>query len=171
MTASRSVRKCTHLPREIRSRAPRGAALPMTASRLVRKRTCLPREIRSRAPRGAALPMAASRLVRKRTCLPREIRSGASPLERVTGIGPARPAWKAGILPLNYTRVGTSRLRLPYLTTLYAVCQGLLRDFFVFSRRKGLFRRLFHKKALIFRAGYGMINLPTVCPSPGGVKP
>ena len=25
-------------------------------------------------------------------------------LERVTGIGPARPAWKAGILPLNYTR-------------------------------------------------------------------
>lgn len=26
-------------------------------------------------------------------------------LERVTGIEPARPAWKAGILPLNYTRV------------------------------------------------------------------
>ena len=25
-------------------------------------------------------------------------------LERVTGIEPARPAWKAGILPLNYTR-------------------------------------------------------------------
>lgn len=27
------------------------------------------------------------------------------PMERVTGIGPARPAWKAGVLPLNYTRV------------------------------------------------------------------
>ena len=26
-------------------------------------------------------------------------------LERVMGIGPTQPAWKAGILPLNYTRV------------------------------------------------------------------
>ena len=25
-------------------------------------------------------------------------------VERVMGIGPTRPAWKAGILPLNYTR-------------------------------------------------------------------
>ena len=25
-------------------------------------------------------------------------------LERVTGIEPAYPAWKAGVLPLNYTR-------------------------------------------------------------------
>ena len=28
----------------------------------------------------------------------------ASTLERVMGIEPTRPAWKAGILPLNYTR-------------------------------------------------------------------
>jgi hypothetical protein len=28
-------------------------------------------------------------------------------LERVMGIEPTRPAWKAGILPLNYTRVAT----------------------------------------------------------------
>ena len=28
-------------------------------------------------------------------------------LERVMGIEPTRPAWKAGILPLNYTRMGT----------------------------------------------------------------
>ena len=28
-------------------------------------------------------------------------------LERVMGIGPTRPAWKAGILPLNYTRTTT----------------------------------------------------------------
>ncbi len=27
-----------------------------------------------------------------------------SALERVMGIEPTRPAWKAGILPLNYTR-------------------------------------------------------------------
>ena len=26
-------------------------------------------------------------------------------LERVMGIEPTRPAWKAGVLPLNYTRV------------------------------------------------------------------
>ena len=26
-------------------------------------------------------------------------------LERVMGIEPTRPAWKAGILPLNYTRI------------------------------------------------------------------
>ena len=26
-------------------------------------------------------------------------------LERVMGIGPTLPAWKAGILPLNYTRI------------------------------------------------------------------
>ena len=26
-------------------------------------------------------------------------------MERVTGIGPAYPAWKAGVLPLNYTRM------------------------------------------------------------------
>ena len=28
-------------------------------------------------------------------------------LERVMGIGPTQPAWKAGILPLNYTRITT----------------------------------------------------------------
>ena len=26
-------------------------------------------------------------------------------MERVMGIGPTQPAWKAGILPLNYTRI------------------------------------------------------------------
>ena len=30
-------------------------------------------------------------------------------LERVMGIGPTLPAWKAGILPLNYTRVLSNR--------------------------------------------------------------
>ncbi len=29
-------------------------------------------------------------------------------MERVTGIGPAYPAWKAGVLPLNYTRVAAT---------------------------------------------------------------
>ena len=30
-------------------------------------------------------------------------------LERVMGIEPTRPAWKAGILPLNYTRIAVQR--------------------------------------------------------------
>ncbi len=29
-------------------------------------------------------------------------------LERVMGIEPTQPAWKAGVLPLNYTRVSNS---------------------------------------------------------------
>ena len=41
-------------------------------------------------------------------------------LERVMGIEPTRPAWKAGILPLNYTR--TQPL---YNITLFLVCQYL----------------------------------------------
>ncbi len=32
-------------------------------------------------------------------------REGAREVERVMGIEPTRPAWKAGILPLNYTRI------------------------------------------------------------------
>ena len=37
--------------------------------------------------------------------------NGEGELERVMGIEPTQPAWKAGILPLNYTRVngGPSR--------------------------------------------------------------
>src|SRR5690606_14604589 len=34
-------------------------------------------------------------------------------LERVTGIEPAQPAWKAGALPLSYTRVRSEPIRLP----------------------------------------------------------
>ena len=32
-------------------------------------------------------------------------------LERVMGIGPTRPAWKAGVLPLNYTRTSFTMLK------------------------------------------------------------
>ena len=38
-------------------------------------------------------------------------------MERVMGIEPTRPAWKAGILPLNYTRV-SSRRHLLYQYTV-----------------------------------------------------
>ena len=33
------------------------------------------------------------------------IPDGKGNMERVMGIEPTRPAWKAGILPLNYTRI------------------------------------------------------------------
>ena len=36
-----------------------------------------------------------------------------SKMERVMGIGPTRPAWKAGILPLNYTRIRQRLYILP----------------------------------------------------------
>ena len=39
-------------------------------------------------------------------------------LERVMGIEPTRPAWKAGILPLNYTRITPPRITLTNSITL-----------------------------------------------------
>ena len=42
-------------------------------------------------------------LLRRQLLYPAELQ--AHILERVAGIEPARPAWKAGILPLNYTRI------------------------------------------------------------------
>ena len=36
-------------------------------------------------------------------------RGGLDLLERATGIEPASPAWKAGVLPLNYARAGTAQ--------------------------------------------------------------
>ena len=39
------------------------------------------------------------------TCLEVSHISRVCEMERVMGIEPTRPAWKAGILPLNYTRV------------------------------------------------------------------
>ena len=33
-------------------------------------------------------------------------------MERVMGIEPTQPAWKAGILPLNYTRKVVTRTRI-----------------------------------------------------------
>ena len=40
-------------------------------------------------------------------------------VERVMGIGPTRPAWKAGILPLNYTRI--YRTSVLYQQRLYII--------------------------------------------------
>ena len=63
-------------------------------------------------------------------------------LERVMGIEPTRPAWKAGVLPLNYTRILPDQAFLVvfqaycsindiYYTTTRAFCQALFYIFFI----------------------------------------
>ncbi len=48
-------------------------------------------------------------LLRRQLLYPTELQTHK--LERVMGIEPTRPAWKAGILPLNYTRIRLRRLQ------------------------------------------------------------
>ena len=47
-------------------------------------------------------------------------------VERVMGIEPTRPAWKAGVLPLNYTRVTVRFGGAPYHITGAARCQAVI---------------------------------------------
>ena len=51
-------------------------------------------------PRGTRTP---GLLLRRQLLYPAELL--ARKLERAMGIEPTYPAWKAGVLPLNYTRV------------------------------------------------------------------
>ena len=51
---------------------------------------------------------------------------GVQPLERVMGIEPTRPAWKAGVLPLNYTRAFCDG---NYYSTPLLFRQGLFQTF------------------------------------------
>ena len=51
-----------------------------------------------------------------------------SKLERVKGIEPSYPAWKAGVLPLNYTR------KLKDFIIQMKKCQGLSKKFQVRTR-------------------------------------
>ena len=59
-------------------------------------------------------------------------------VERVMGIEPTQPAWKAGILPLNYTRMtprrgnGPARFSSEIVAYGFGTCQPL---FFSFSRK------------------------------------
>ena len=56
-------------------------------------------------------------------------------LERVMGIEPTRPAWKAGILPLNYTRIVSSHYMIPqnflFVNTFFENFQ----NFFIFFKK------------------------------------
>ena len=61
-------------------------------------------------------------LLRRQLLYPPELQAR---MERVMGIEPTQPAWKAGILPLNYTRRRCLRkCQLGYDTTNPAACQS-----------------------------------------------
>ena len=47
-------------------------------------------------------------------------------MERVMGIEPTQPAWKAGILPLNYTRIGDPYENRTRVTAVKGPCLNLL---------------------------------------------
>ena len=55
--------------------------------------------VRAGTPEGTRTP---DLLLRRQLLYPTEL---LAHMERVMGIEPTRPAWKAGVLPLNYTRV------------------------------------------------------------------
>ncbi len=65
-------------------------------------------------------------LLRRQLLYPTELKAQ---MERVMGIEPTRPAWKAGILPLNYTRKKPSFKPLAYYIIMQAVCQGFFEIF------------------------------------------
>ena len=60
----------------------------------------LPKRNKGGTPEGTRTP---DPLLRRQLLYPPELQAR---MERVMGIEPTRPAWKAGILPLNYTRMG-----------------------------------------------------------------
>ena len=52
-------------------------------------------------------------------------------MERVMGIEPTRPAWKAGILPLNYTRIRQRLYILPKIKKKVKCFFLIFRTFFI----------------------------------------
>ena len=60
-------------------------------------------------------------------------------VERVMGIGPTRPAWKAGILPLNYTRISShftvASSTLVYNSIKQLNCQTFFAAFLKISKK------------------------------------
>ncbi len=69
-------------------------------------------------------------------------------MERVMGIEPTYPAWKAGVLPLNYTRTGRFLIQPRDNTILYARLSTAFRKKFTASRN---FRPAAHYFSCIYR--------------------
>ena len=73
-------------------------------------------------------------LLRRQLLYPPELQAR---MERVMGIEPTRPAWKAGILPLNYSRMLDCQLE--YINILIRCCQRFFQFLFLFFRHDSLF--------------------------------
>ena len=76
-------------------------------------------------------------LLRRQLLYPPELQTH---LERVMGIEPTRPAWKAGILPLNYTRMA---LPLTSANGYYHIFAGLS---MVFLEMRGAEIKIFQRR-------------------------
>lgn len=103
-------------------------------------------------------------LLRRQLLYPPELQAR---MERVMGIEPTRPAWKAGILPLNYTRMGAEpkACQPRYSSILKRECQCL---FFAFQINFPCppVRRRARKAVSRWRAESG--RCPEPCPPPHG---
>ena len=65
-------------------------------------------------------------------------------MERVMGIEPTQPAWKAGVLPLNYTRIRLIPSETYHTTRNPRMSRGFFTDcysFISFVIRKGVIRQ------------------------------
>ena len=72
-------------------------------------------------------------------------------MERVKGIEPSQPAWKAGALPLSYTRI----LKPLYIIKSECVCQQFYLNYF-FNFKYGAINIFFSiKKNKIFAVEMG----------------
>ena len=79
---------------------------------------------RAGTPEGTRTP---GPLLRRQLLYPPELQAH---MERVMGIEPTRPAWKAGILPLNYTRMDGALSHQPlHIITFLTACQCLSVNF------------------------------------------
>ena len=77
--------------------------------------------------------------LRRPLLYPTELQARSRPhelVERVMGIGPTRPAWKAGILPLNYTRISSRTPSHQQRLYIIAFIEGIVKYFFVVFQKK-----------------------------------
>ena len=84
------------------------------------------------APEGTRTP---GPLLRRQVLYPAELQAPVCPIgrnvERVMGIEPTQPAWKAGVLPLNYTRI-SARYSVNYDSICIPRCQVEISHFIKF---------------------------------------
>ena len=86
-------------------------------------------------------------------------------MERVMGIGPTQPAWKAGILPLNYTRISINAY------VLYQTYVLLSRIFDYYFKLFPLFSPLFPLYLLSIRNSFFWKNTLSNIPDLSALSP